>query len=291
MSPQQLKKQFAFLMANTVWGVAPGDLVYTGGVAISEDLEGNFGNGWFMRDGPVKKSAPFARVSCLGITNDTEILGRIQSARFQLWSTAGGGGGRFRGDTRADAYDTHGINMETGALRDAVDGAGKSIGRPVDELWTRFLETIDGQFVDSIHGCQAFAGTAERMATVDGVQVLKRALNIDVRNATISDQYHEPLEAMVIPGAAGHAVVSWLNPPLRFDTDRNMVRRGTDPSDPAPESIADGTEIALGGPLVETVTDSGLAPGIYNYSVFHIYSELGVEYPSPPTVANPVTVT
>lgn len=282
MDSWQIKRQLAFLVAAFAWADTPSAVVFTGGAVVSEDLEGNFAPGHITQDGPASLSLPFARVSCPGWEFDEEGQGRVERALFRVFATAGGWSPVIAGgSTSADGYDTHGVNQVSGKLRDATNGQGKSAGRDVDELLSRFAEsltppgmTTPGQLVESTHAIQGRATRAEAMVPVDGVQVLKRALEIEVTNPTASRYYHAPTSVLAVAAGGGSVTISWTNPPTRFDTFKNVLRRGTSPGDAAPTSVTGGTGITLGSSLATSATDAGHTAGQhFNYAVFHTYTE------------------
>lgn len=274
LSIWQLKRQLAFLAAAVAWAESPSAPVLAGGAVISEDLEGAFAPGSFLLDGPLPATLTFARVSCTGHEYESD-LGRIRSARLLLFFTAGGGWPfPIATGTSAPLVDTHGINMEIAALRNAVQPQGKSDGRSVDELISRFTEVSTasekpGAFVDDRHGFQGRLSRSDAMQTVNGVQVLKRAARIDVLNATVSNYYHRPRHMQAVGPTTAH--ISWLNAPARFDTFKNELWRGVNAGDAAPTSRA-GVQIALSSNLATSATDAP-GPGRWGYSIFTTYTE------------------
>lgn len=278
MDVWQLKRQIAFLLAALIWADAPGALVFTGGAFVSEDLDGNFAPASIAPDGPVTKSIPFARVSC----SDWDLEeGRVERARFRLFATTGGWSPVIAGgSTSATGYDTHGINQVTGALRATPNGQGQSVGRDVDELLGRLLESLTpagmnlpGTCVDSIHGFQGWVARGEGMVAIDGVQVLRRALELEVTSATASRHYHAPQNVQVTKTGSGTTAIAWVNPPARFDTLKTLLRRGQNSGDPAPATLSQGVNVPLSGNLATSATDSP-GPGTWNYAAFHSYAEI-----------------
>lgn len=272
----EIKRQLAYLAAAAVWADSPGNVIFTGGAFVSEDLEGNFLPHSFRPDGPVTKAIPFCRVTCNGWDFDPENPYRISSARFSLWITAGSGGSAGGTvPTTAAGYDTHGINMETGALRHATSPQGKSDGRSVDELSARFVETYP-VFTDAVHGIQGVVRLAGGMIPVSGVTMLTRWIDIEVFNATVSRTYHPPRQFQAVAAGGGVVSLAWVNPPTRYDSYRNILRRGTNPGDAAPTTVSGGTGITVtGGNLGVAASDPGhSAAQVFSYALFHQYSEV-----------------
>lgn len=192
MDAWQIKRQIAWLLGRVTWEDTPQDVILEESF-VSEDDEGNFLPGDFLEDGPAKKELPFARVSrWQGALTDREARNRIADLRVRAYVVAGGSGiAGAAGTTSTDAYDTHGENQVTGALRDPVQGAGKSLGRDIDEIVDRLFEVLgEGQLNDSEHAIQAEVVADLNAIAVDGVQVLARPIDFVAYNATRKRYYH-----------------------------------------------------------------------------------------------------
>lgn len=188
-SIQQIKLLIVGIAAAAVWPSTPGNVVYSA-VVPSEDVEGLFSPGSVLLDGPKPLTLPFCRVSFRDLDMDAEVNGRIDEARFWLWSTAGGGD-PWPGTTAQapPGFDTHGINMESGLLVADVNPAGQSQGKTTDQLWSALVASIgtNGRFNKSTHGFQGSFSRVSQAVPVNGVQVLTRPIEIKVFDATVSD--------------------------------------------------------------------------------------------------------
>lgn len=307
LSLWQSKRQLPFLAAKAAWAQSPFQLVYEGGQFVSEDYEGDFvgGGASFLADGPlsvgtVKGGAgslgdggiqPFCRVATDPVRWDQRTLGRIDRVRLRLWSTAGGGPGQYntpegavtqggidpgaQGNTSLTGYDTHGINMSNGSLRNPASnfGQGYSQGRDVDELISQFMALFGGTgLVDSLHGMQGLVSEGGRMETVSGSQLLRRSLSVEVTNAVEANYYHAPYVPTATPGSSHSIILAWTAAPARYDSLGYAVYRGANPGDPAPPY---GEGVLIGTTTGTTLTDTTIgASGLhYNYSVFATYAE------------------
>jgi hypothetical protein len=287
LSLWQAKRQMAFLAANAPWVESPGSLVFHGGSFVSEQLEGMFLGGSVAIDGPkaIKQTPdgkgldPFCRVATGQVRWDRDSVGRIENLSLLLWLVAGDW--YVQGSTSVTGYDTNGLNQVIGTLRDTTAGSfgqGESQGRDIDELLGRFVEWIgDAGFVDSIHGFQGQASICEKFQVVVGSQTMKRSLQVDVLNPCVSNYYHYPSAPNAAPGAGSSAVISWGQPPLRYDSLGVAVYRGAAGA-PAPP-YGSGIFIGLIPWGTNTVTDSTVSGGdTYNYSLFGAYAETPVSY-------------
>lgn len=227
---------------------------------------------------------PFCRVSCLAFQADERSnASRIDRALFRLWSTAGGGGINGPGLTTAAGYDTHGINQVTGALRASSNGSGQSQGRDVDELIGRFVEQIGGlNFVACTHGFQGRYTRTEKMETVDGVQVLKRALEVEVLDATESKTYAALVGFTATQTGAGSPAITltWPVPPARFDSlpvaaPRLIIRRGATSGASAPTNPTSGGVLVSSSVLASagTLANNPGSYGTWNYAAWVLYGE------------------
>lgn len=95
--------------------------------------------------------------------------------------------------------------------------------------------------------------------------------------------YIEPdrLAGTVLGGGA--VDLTWLNPPDRYDLFKVELWRK--PGTSAPTAPGDGTEVPLGGDLVEAVSDTGIAPGDTSWSLFAWYDD----YSETPSVEREVS--
>lgn len=280
LSVYQLKRQLAYRAAQVAWAVgAPQGLVFTGGAFVSEDLEGNFrlGSGATV-DGPAAKGgtsnangiSPFCRVRALVAEWDRKSSApRIERAALQLWSTAGGGG--VPGTPTQAGWDSHGINLVNGVLRDPTNPLGSSIGRDVDELIGRMAQKF-AYFTNSADGFQGRASATTTPVPVNGVAVLRRSLVVEVFDTLEGNYYHGSRKGTAST-AGSNINLSWTAVPDRFDFIGYQVQRGTNPGDAAPTTPAGGTNVPLNG--TTTAQATGLSAGVYNFSVFALYNESG----------------
>jgi hypothetical protein len=70
----------------------------------------------------------------------------------------------------------------------------------------------------------------------------------------------------------GNVSFTWDLPPMRFDTLKGVLRRGTAAGDPAPATASDGTDVPIGA-LAPSATSSFPGVGTWNYSYFMGYAE------------------
>lgn len=256
-------------------------------VVVSEDGIGNFLPGDFLPDGPVDYELPYALVQRREARRDPEAGGRYETVAYRLWVVAGGGGvAGATGTTTPETYDSHGVNMETGALHDPVGGAGKSVGRSVDEIVERLMTLLgidgaEGHLVDSIHAVQGEVVRLGPPRAIDGVQVLGRPIDIVLYNSTTRRRYHACGRFAGVAAAGPVVNLTWKAPPTRFDSLFIVVRRGNLPGDPAP-GIDNGTFVFGGMPDDEAAVDStvGLGSGTWNYSIFAFYAETPAGWPT-----------
>lgn len=291
MEPQQSKLTLVKLLGAVLWEDAPGLVVLTGGAFASEDLEGDYlPDPRLTDDGPGVKALPFARVAALPEQPDPDQPRRLGDVVFRVWVTAGAGGIAGAPGTN----DTHGIDQETGANRDPVQGQGKSTGRAVREVIARLIEAGlgGGELVDSTHAMQGWVGPVGPPIGVDGAQVITRSFDVTITNATVSRYYHAPTGVIATADGGGQITVTWRSPPKRHDTGTNVLRRSAN-NGAAPVLIGDGTPCALTGPTATSFVDTGLAPGAkYFYTGFHLYNEVTAgDRSSRGNPTNQVTVT
>lgn len=81
---------------------------------------------------------------------------------------------------------------------------------------------------------------------------------------------YEPPFGLAATGGSGSASLSWSASP-RFDAYKFVLRRASGTTPPA--TISDGTGVTLSGDLATSVTNSGLAAGVYSYSLFLQYDD------------------
>jgi hypothetical protein len=84
--------------------------------------------------------------------------------------------------------------------------------------------------------------------------------------------YQAPFGLTATPGGGGAVTLGWSAMP-RFDFLTFVLRlaAGTTP----PATIADGTGVTLASAGAVTVTQTGVAPGVYSYSLFAQYDDAG----------------
>lgn len=87
---------------------------------------------------------------------------------------------------------------------------------------------------------------------------------------TMNRFYHAATK-FVATGGVGQVVLTWTLPPDRFDRQQMFLRRAAGITPPA--TVTDGTGVTLASALATGVTDSGLAPGTYSYSLFAGYDD------------------
>lgn len=290
LSPWQAKRQAAWLAAQAVWADTPQAGVFPGGAFVSEDPEGNWLPSEHLPDGPVsialqtdKGFQPWVRVADDTVERDRHSPGRIDVLRLSLSATAGGGFGSADNPGRPDnisanGYDTHGVNQVTGRLRASSNPQGQSQGRTVDELHAALLAWLGGNdlLVNGLHAISGMFTRSPRPKSVYGVSTLARALELEVYDATEANYYHAPWQFTPGTPSAGSVTFTWKLPPSRYDTYQVVMRRGTNPSDPAPTTPGGGTNVPVTGGLLGTsATDSGhSAAQTFNYALFMVYSEV-----------------
>jgi hypothetical protein len=275
MDAWQSKRQLAWLLGRAAWADSPAHVVLVDSL-VSEDEEGNFQPLSFLPDGPQPDALPFAVVRGTRSRQDRESVGRVAVLELLVHVVAGGAGVTGNaGTTTAATYDSHGRNQVTGVLR-GVGGAGDSTGRDVDEVASRLIEAAlgDGQLVDSLHALQGEVEGDLEVVAEDGVQVLARPLSVLVYNAARTRIYHHAFRFKGTSAGGGVVNLSWTDAPARFDTFGDIVRRGTNPGDPAPSSPGGGQPVTVTG--VGTAQATGLVTSsTYNFSHFKAYDETG----------------
>lgn len=204
---------------------------------------------------------PIASVETLTADNDEEIPGRLMRARFRI-SVAG----QATTETRLSSYVASGgaaTSEKTleGAIRDLV----------------AYLN--GGSFTDSAHGFQGRIDNVsqQRVVVAQGKFFAVADVDISAYNCAHADYYHVPTHFAAAAGSSHSISLSWTNPPLRFDSYQNVLRRGTNPGDAAPTTISgagSGTGITItGGVLGTTASDTGhTASQTFYYSLFRTYS-------------------
>lgn len=285
MDVWQLGQVIVGLVAGVKWNDPPGtnSIFASGNVFASEDESGNFLKdppGGLPEDGPVEFTPPFARVEHVGVRIDNSVTPpRIAEARFRVHVTAGSGGvAGVTAPTNTTLNDSHGINQVTGANRDTTTsfGQGQSSGRDVNEIVGRLEEALNyGSFVDSTHGFQGYVSDWGVFQPADGVQILTRAFEVVVTNASTSRTYHTARSFRATASGGGSIALSWVNPPATYDWIGNVLRRGTNPGDAAPSSPTTGTGISVtGGVQGTSATDAGhSASQVFYYALFEAYAE------------------
>jgi hypothetical protein len=272
----QAKRQIAWLLGRATWADSPSHVVLVDSI-VSEDEPGNFQPGTFLPDGPQPDALPFSVVQRGRAQQDRESsVGRLAVLELLVQVVAGGAGVTGNaGTTTPSTFDSHGRNQVTGALR-GVSGAGDSSGRDVDEVASRLIEAAlgDGQLVDSIHGLQGEVSGDLALSAEDGVQVLTNPLSILLYNVARARFYHHAFRFKGTNAGGGVVNLTWVDAPARFDTFGDVVRRGTNPSDPAPTSPTGGVAVTVTG------TGAAQATGLvtsrtYNFSHFKAYDETG----------------
>ena len=290
----QLATCIAALVQSVAWADSPNlPLFASGNVVVSEDWEGNFlpdPPGGLPPDGPVPLSLPFARVEHIGSKRDPSTPNRIGEARFRVYVTAGGDGvaGSPDANPAVALNDSHGINAETGLLRNTsvsvLAGQGQSTGKSVNEIMGRIEEALGSEFTYSANGFQGYVQDWGSPIPTDGVQVLTRAFELVVTDATVS-RYYTTVAQLIAANAGGGTVnFSWAPLPAGppFAPTPIVVRRGTNPGDAAPSTPTGGTAV----PVLTTTTAraTGLSTGhSWNVSVFTAFTET----PAAVTAATP----
>lgn len=254
MHPWQLELLIARLLRVVVWPDAPGDVVLTGGVAVSPDGVGNY-----LPLGPNGSGLPFALVQFLEASADSEAPNLYTDARLLVRVYAG-----------ASANDAHGVASLAGGTRAATQGQGKSTGRGLDEVVEALVTSLGGgHLIDATHGCQGTIGLGD-MHSVDGNEVVGRELEITIAHATAARFYHACYRPKAT-GGVGQVVLTWANPAVRHDTLGNVLRRSA-AGGAVPSSPTDGTDVPVAvGDTTKTVT--GLATGTYQFALWRSYDE------------------
>jgi len=267
------------LLEAVTWPEAPSEPVLTGGAVVSEDESGNLLSdppAGITPDGPPDLPTPFARVSRVRWRRDAEQQGRYEEVVYRVFVTAGSGGIT---NTAGTVGDTHGIEREEGLLRNAVQGQGNSDGRTADEVVSQLIASIggtNGMLVPSLHSLQGSFEESGVKDAEDASEIQTASFDVVVTNGTVLRVYDPPACVQAAANGGGQVTVTWVNPPTRYDTYTNVVRRSAN-GGTAPVLITDGTPCSLSAPLAASFVDTGLTPGAkYFYTAFHLYSEVTV---------------
>ena len=289
LSPWQAKRQAAWIAGQATWADTPNAAVFPGGTFVSEDHEGNWIPSQHLPDGPVAIATqsdgglqPWVRVATGQLERSRETPGRLEQLVLELSAVSGGGFGTIDNEGRPDnttagGYDTHGVNQVKGVLRAFPNGQGQSQGRDGDELLSALVAYLGSPWLhDDAHALQGRFARSPGLKKVYGSQVLSRRVELEVYDGQEFNFYHPPRQVKSGTPSGGAVTITWQNPPRRYDTYQNVVRRGTNPGDAAPTTPVGGTGVAVsGGNLGTSATDSGhSAAQTFNYSVFHVYSEV-----------------
>lgn len=167
------------------------------------------------------------------------------------------------------AGDQVGENAMIGANR-ASQGAsqGRGLLELEEEVHATLRELMDSGGVRSIFKSAAMAAPEwDENAGMTTAEVLKFEMD-----ATDTRYYHPPQDLMAT-GGVGSVSLTWTLPPARFDRYRVRLIRKAGAS--APANVADGTEVALSGPLATSKTDT-VAAGTYSYTIFASYDETNI---------------
>lgn len=269
----------AGLLEAVTWPEAPSNPVLTGGAVVSEDESGDLLSdppAGMTPDGPPDLPTPFARVSRVRWRKDDEQPGRYDEIVYRVFVTAGSGGIT---NTAGTVGDTHGIEREEGLLRNPVQGQGKSDGRTADEIVAQLISSIGGTrgtLVPSMHSLQGSFEESGAKDAEDASEIQTASFDVVVTNGTVLGVYDAPTRVQAVANGGGQVTVTWTNPPPRYDTYMNVLRRSTN-GGAAPVLITDGTSCALSSALAVSFVDTGLTPGArYYYTPFHLYSEVNV---------------
>jgi hypothetical protein len=169
--------------------------------------------------------------------------------------------------------DNVGEDAILGSNRVTAKSAGKGLLEIEEELHEIVRQMDENLGIKIIERFQS-AGLVDEVA--ESGYVISRTYSIQIY--CIDKRYYHPATRLTATGGAGQVVLTWELPPDRFDRYRVMLRRASGATPPA--TIADGTEVALGGLLATGVTNSGLTPGQYSYSLFAGYTEYGGTTPN-----------
>lgn len=159
------------------------------------------------------------------------------------------------GDPLGQAAIVGGVRLDT----------GKSAGRGVLEVESPILTRLQ-----QLTGAD---GTPVVLSLVSGTPttqlgnrtVAQRTWTVRVL-CTVEPEYDPPRNLVTAAGAAGHAVLTWKNPPDRFDFRRVLLVRKAGATPPA--SVTDGTVVYTGE--LETFDDA-CGAGQFSWTIFAAY--------------------
>lgn len=251
MSPVQIERQLAYLVAAQVWPDSPAATILAGGVVVSAKPAAELVG---------KLSTPFGVVRSSRLVPDPIIPVRFQESTFDLELAA---------EVWADEY---GHATLVGANRESV---GQSGGRGLRELVDEIRNQINGGLlVDSTHGMQGYLEVTETPRRVPGkdggVVYAFQTIHVRVFGCPSARFYHQPIR-LLATGGSGQVALSWTLPPDRFDRLKVILRRASGSTPPS--SVSSGTGVTLSASLATSKTDTGLSPGTYSYSLFGAYDE------------------
>lgn len=291
----QSERQFAYLLGVATWEDAPSAVVLTGGAVVSPDGPGNFlatAAAFLPGGGPTTLSLPFAVVAAVDSRPNGDHPNRAE-VRLRALVVAGGGGVTDTGTST----DDHGTEATTGGTRATTQGQGQSTGRGLDEIFGRLREGAfpTGLAIESTHGFRgslarvahsAQQATGSKIVCVDGSQIVARAFDLVIDDATDTRHYHA-VRRLKATNGTGQITLNWTAPPTRYDTLGYVLRRASGSTPPSTISSGTGVTVTAGASsVVDTV-----AAGAYAYSLWVTYDETSDTPTTADRYSAPVTAT
>lgn len=242
LNPWQGTQQIAYQFGKITWPDSPGEFVFAdGSVQVSDadpaELLGT-------------AAAPFALIRTPDLTQDDESPDLAVSEA--VWTIT---------IVHFAAADRFGRAVAMGANRASQGStAGKGLVE-IEERAFAALRSVPGVLLRA-----RAAGPTRPLKSDPSAQAFARDLVV-ASGRLPTARYYAPCSRLKATGGSGQVALSWSLPPDLFHM-ANVVLRRSLAGGAVPATVTDGAGVTLSGPLATSVTLTGLAVGVYQFSIF-----------------------